>query len=164
MLILGIMLDFTGKEKQMRYYWQMVGEAPHVKLQLGVEVWTTPNILPFFRQNVAKIAPTLSVEYHLLRGFEHSPAHWATESLICALLLKETNGVGICPLLIGLGLWIEIVHNRGLLLTVVVERLGYVHHPLSEVAETHHKVEILAIGYFPWAVEIMVGIEAALGY
>ena len=158
------MLKISSPKHHVRHHGKMVGEAPHVKFQLCANERTTPNILPFFGQNVAKIAPTFSVEYHLLRCFEHSPAHCATGSRVCALLLKEANSVGICPLLVGLGLWIEIVHNRGLLFAVVVEWLGYVHHPFGEMAETHHKVKILAIGYFPWAVEIMIGIEAALGY
>ena len=82
----------------MRNERQMVGEAPHVKFQFRVDERTTANIMSFFGQNAAKIAPTLTTEHHLLGGFEHTPTYGAAIIGIHFFVYEETRNILICPL------------------------------------------------------------------
>ena len=103
--------------------------------------------------------PITFIQYQLLRGLQHAPAHGLTIIIIHPLLLEEADDVLIYPLLVTLRLLVQIVHHAPFLLAVVVEGTMHIHHLTGKIAQTDYQVKILAVGHTLRTLQLMLLVE-----
>ena len=139
----------------------MVREAPHVYFQFPIDIWAIPNIMLLFGHHLLECHPITFVQYQLLRGLQHAPAHSLTIIFVDTLLLEEADDVLIYPLLVTLRLLVQIVHHAPFLLAVVVEGAMHIHHLTGKIAQTDYQMEILTVGHTLWTLQLMLFVEGA---
>ena len=124
----------------------MVREAPHIHFQFPVDIGAIPYIMLFLGYHLLECLPSTFIQYQLLRGLQHAPAHGLTIIFVDTLLLEEADDVLIYPLLVTLRLLVQIVHHAPFLLAVVVEGAMHIHHLTGKIAQTDYQMEILTVG------------------
>ena len=112
-----------------------------------------------FRHHLLECLPITFVQYQLLRGLQHAPAHGLTIIFVDTLLLEEANDVLIYPLLVTLRLLVQIVHHTPFLLAVVVEGTMHIHHLTGKITQTDYQMEILTVGHTLWTLQLMLLVE-----
>ena len=114
-----------------------------------------------FGHHLLECHPITFVQYQLLRGLQHAPAHSLTIIFVDTLLLEEADDVQIYPLLVTLRLLVQIVHHAPFLLAVVVEGAMHIHHLTGKIAQTDYQMEILTVGHTLWTLQLMLFVEGA---
>ena len=137
----------------------MVREAPRVYFQFPIDMGAIPNIMLFFGHHLLECLPIAFVQYQLLRGLQHAPAHGLTIIFVDTLLLEEADNVLIYPLLVTLRLLVQIVHHAPFLLAVVVEGAMHIHHLTGKIAQADYQMEILTVGHTLRTLQLMLFVE-----
>lgn len=137
----------------------MVREAPRVYFQFPIDMGAIPNIMLFFGHHLLECLPSTFIQYQLLRGLQHAPAHGLTIIFVDTLLLEEADDVLIYPLIVTLRLLVPIVHHAPFPLAVVVEGSMHIHHVTGKIAQADYQVEILAVGHTLRTVQLMLFVE-----
>ena len=113
----------------------------------------------FFGHHLLECLPSTFIQYQLLRGLQHAPAHGLTIIFVDTLLLEEADDVLIYPLLVTLRLLVQIVHHTPFLLTVVVEGTMYIHHLMGKITQADYQVKILTVGHTLRTLQLMLLVE-----
>ena len=139
----------------------MVRKTPHIHFQFPVDIGAIPYIMLLFGHHLLECLPITFIQYQLLRGLQHAPAHGLTIIFVDTLLLEEANDVLIYPLLVTLRLLVQIVHHTPFLLAVVVEGTMHIHHLTGKITQTDYQMEILTVGHTLWTLQLMLFVEGA---